>query len=90
MGGWLCDLWSDCPTLGLWILNLNMVSSLVIPKGFCYMPLLGKPLLVVENIVVISPHDLYAPNLEGCEGPFATRRPNVRLRVRKYDKNRHF
>lgn len=51
------------------------------------MPLFSKSLHVVEKVVAMSPYNLYAPNLEGCEGPLATCRSNVRLRAREYDKN---
>lgn len=40
----------------------------------------------VEEIVAISPNDLYVPNLGGCEGPLATCRYNVRLRAKEYGK----
>ena len=58
-------------------------------RGFVTCSLFGKFLHVVEKVVAISPF-LYAPNLEGCEGPLATRRSIVRLWAREYDKNRHF
>lgn len=51
------------------------------------MPLFSKSLHVVEKVVAMSPYNLYAPNLEGCEGPLATCRSDVRLRAREYDKN---
>ena len=52
LGDSLCDLWLDCPTLGLYIPNVHMVPSLAVPKGFATRPCLGDLCIVLKKLLL--------------------------------------
>lgn len=90
------------PELVAWVIGCVTFGQIVQPlacafQKFTWFLVLLSPRILLQGLVwqifawcwrncCCSPNNLYVPNLGGCEGPLATRRHNVRLRAKEYDK----